>query len=180
MRRHLLLAALLLVLCAAVAPAQTAVEASGTPFSISSIKSPFAMAGNFDGEYRVRDNAVEVTISSASIYLRHYGSYLGRRELSYINVGLASANESRGWRIVSRARAFPIGETMRPGDSYLATQKMRFHIPKESSIDLTKCWLIVEMGGLTLDSDNEDKVGWAFAHSDRDIFSHLLARATKD
>lgn len=165
---------LLLVLCAAGARAQRTIESSGTPFSISSVNSPFAMAGTFDGEYRVLDDSIEVTITSVSIHLRDYGSYHGRRKLSFINVGLATAREPRGWKVISRARALPVGEIMRPGDQYLTRQKMRFHLPREGSPDLTKCWLLVEMGELSLDSNDEDKAGWAFAHSARDIFSPLL------
>jgi hypothetical protein len=93
-------------------------------------------------------------------------------------MSLASASASGKWTVVSHARAIPVGETLRPGDKYQA-DKMRFSIPRESSIDLTKCWLVVEMGELTLDSNDEDKVGYAFAQSDHDIFAPLLVKAAK-
>jgi hypothetical protein len=158
--------------------AQTSAEPSPISFSISSLKSSFALAGTFEGEYRIRDDSIEITVSSAEVYLRAYGTYGGRRELSFINISLASASASGKWKTISHARAIPVGETMRPGDKYLA-DRMRFNIPRDSSVDLTKCWLVVEMGELTLDSIDEDKVGYAFAQSDRDIFAPLLARAAK-
>ena len=179
MRRHFLLLSVLFMLCAAGVQAQTAAECSPTPFSISSIKSRFAMAGTFEGEYRICDNSIEITISSAAVYLRNYGSYQGRRELSFINVGLVSASTPGRWRVLNHAFAIPVGETMRPGDRYLAPKKMRFSIPRESSLDLTNCWLLVEMGELILDSPEEDTVGYAFAHSGRDIVAPVLARAAE-
>lgn len=177
MKRHLISLLILFMLSATVIRAQDASES--LRFSISSVKSPFAMAGTFEGEYLIRDNSVEVTISSASVYLRNYGSYQGRRELAFINVALASINVSGGWKVVSHARAIPVGETLRPGDMHLVAEKMRFSIPKESSVDLSNCWLLVEMGELTLDTNAEGRVGYAFAHSARNIFSPVLARAAR-
>jgi hypothetical protein len=180
MRRHFILLAILFALGVTGAQAQNVADPSTRVyFSVSSVKSPFALAGTFEGVYRIRDNSVEITVSSAAVYLRGYGSYQGRRELSFINVGLASINGSGKWAVISHARAIPIGETMMPGDKYLA-DKLRFSIPKEGSVDLTRCWLVVEMGELALDSSDEDRVGYAFAHSDRNIFSYLLAKAAQN
>lgn len=176
MRRHCTLLVILFALGVTAAQAQTATESSPVSFSISSIKSPFALAGTFEGEYRLRDSSIEITVSSAEVMLRDFGTYRGRRQLSFINIGLASLNPSGKWKIISHAAAIPVGETMKPGDKYIA-DKMRFSIPKDVSVDLTKCWLVVEMGELTIDSNNEDKVGYAFAPSDRDIFAPLLVRA---
>jgi hypothetical protein len=179
MRRHFLLPVILFMLFVTGVQAQTSAESSPVPFSISSINSSFALAGTFEGEYRVRDDSIEITISSASVYLRNYGSYHGRRELSFISVGLASATAPGRWKVISHSRAVPVGETMKPGDRYLAEEKMRFSIPLESSLDLTKCWLLVEMGEITLDSDFEGRVGYALAQSSRDIFSPMLAKVVE-
>lgn len=179
MRRRFILLFILCALCGATAvQAQSAVDNSSTSFSISSIKSPFAFAGTFEGEYRIKPGAIEVTISRATILLRDNCPYRGRRQLAFINVSLASANPTGGRTVVSHARAIPVGETMMPGDEYIA-DKLRFSIPKDSSLDLSNCWLVVEMGELTLDSSEEDKVGYAFAQSDKNIFSPLVVKAAK-
>jgi hypothetical protein len=179
MRRCFLLLAILLVLGATGTGAQIADDSSPVSFRISSVKSPFALAGTFEGEYLVKENSIEVTISSASVSLRNYGTYEGRRQLSFINIGLASVSETGKWKVIAHGFAIPVGETMKPGDKYRADERMRFTLPRDGSVDLTKCWLVVEMGELTLDPSDEDKVGYAFAHSDRSIFSPLVVKAAK-
>jgi hypothetical protein len=179
MRRHFpLLPIILLMLCAAEASAQNAVDNAGASFQISSIKSPFAFAGVFDGEYQVRPESIEITISKADISLRDNCPYRGRRQLAFINIALATTDANGKKTVIAHARAIPVGETMSPGDNYLA-EKMRFSIPKEKGLDLSTCWLVVEMGELTLDSNDDDKVGYAFAPSDRNIFAPLLVKAAK-
>ena len=178
MRRHFTLLVILLTLGASAVQAQNAGETSPVSFKISSINSPFALAGTFDGEYRIRADAIEITISNAAVYLRDNCPYKGRRQLAFINVALASSNAAGKWTVINRGRAIPVGETMTPGDEYLA-DKMRFTIPKDSALDLSNCWLVVEMGELSLDSSDEDKVGYAFAPSDRGIFSPLVVKAAK-
>lgn len=177
-RRFLLLLVILLTFGASAVQAQNAGETSSASFQISSIKSAFALAGTFDGEYRVRPDAIEIAISNAAVYLRDNCPYKGRRQLAFINVALASSSASGNWTVINRGRAIPVGETMTPGDKYLS-EKMRFTIPKDSALDLSNCWLVIEMGELTLDSSDEDKVGYAFAQSDREIFSPLVVKAAK-
>lgn len=177
MRRYILLVAVILALSATAARAQAAKDATPASFSISSLKTSFALAGNFEGEYKLKDDAVEITLSNAEILLRDNCPYRGRRLLSFINVALATTNAAGRQTVLGHARAIPVGETMKPGDRYVAT-KLRFSIPRDSNTDLTKCWLIVEMGEISLDSQDEDKVGYAFAQSERDIFAGLLASAS--
>lgn len=179
MRRHfLLLPVILLALCAVSVRAQNAAENTGASFQISSLKSPFAFAGNFSGEYVVRPNAIEVTISKAEIFLRDNCPYRGRRQLAFINVALATTGDSGKPTVIGHARAIPVGETMSPGDNYLA-EKLRFSIPTEKELDLSNCWLVVEMGELSLDSTDEDRVGYAFAQSEKNIFAPLVVKAAK-
>jgi hypothetical protein len=179
MRRHLLfLPVILLALGVVGVRAQNAGDNTAASFQISSLNSPFALAGTFDGEYQIRPDSIEITISRADISLRDNCPYRGRRQLAFINVALASTNASGKKTIIGHARAIPIGETLSPGDKYLG-EKMRFSIPKDSSLDLSNCWLVVEMGELTLDSSEEDRVGYAFATSDKNIFAPLLVKAAK-
>lgn len=179
MRRHFVLPAILLTLCITTVRAQNAQEeVPSASFQISSIKSPFALAGTFEGEYRIKPDSIEITISNAAITLRDNCPYKGRRQLAFINVSLATATPSGSWTVISHARAIPLGETMKPGDEYQA-DKLRFSIPKGSEVDLSNCWLVIEMGELTLDSNKENKVGYAFARSDRNIFSPLVVKAAK-
>lgn len=178
MRRLFILPVILLAFGVSIVRAQGAGETSSASFSISSIKSAFALAGTFDGEYSVRADAIEITISRAAVSLRDNCPYRGRRQLSFINVALASINSEGKQTIINRGRAIPVGETMMPGDKYVA-ERLRFSIPRDGSLDLSNCWLVVELGELTLDSTEEDKVGYAFARSDRDIFSSMLVKAAK-
>ena len=177
-RRFLLLPVILLALCAATASAQNAAENAGASFQISSINSPFAFAGIFDGEYQVRPESIEITISKADISLRDNCPYRGRRQLAFVNIALATTDANGKKTVIGHARAIPVGETMRPGDNYIA-EKMRFSISKDKSLDLSNCWLVVEMGEITLDSNDEDKVGYAFAPSDKNIFTPLVVKAAK-
>lgn len=177
MRRCLLIFAAVLAL-QTFAQAQTASESSPVTFNISSVKTAFALAGNFEGEYRLKDDSIQITLSNAEIFLRDNCPYKGRRMLSFINVALMTMDASGKRTVLNHAFAIPLGETMKPGDKYVAN-KLRFSIPRDSNVDLTKCWLVVEMGELSLDSDREDKVGYAFAQSERDIFAGLLANAAK-
>lgn len=178
MKRHFILLFILCALGATAVQAQSTGDNSSTSFSISSIKSPFALAGTFEGEYRIKPNSIEITLSLATILLRDNCPYQGRRQLAFINVSLASASPTGSWTVINHARAIPVGETMMPGDKYVA-DKMRFSIPKDISLDLSNCWLVVEMGELTLDSSEEDKVGYAFAQSDKNIFLPLVVKAAK-
>lgn len=178
MRRRFTLLAAILTLCVSAAQAQSADENRAASFSISSLKSPFAFAGTFEGEYQIRPESIEVTISRASIQLRDNCPYRGRRQLAFINVSLASSSPSGKWKVIGHARAIPVGETMQPGDEYLA-DRLRFSIPKDSSLDLSSCWLVIEMGEISLDSNDEDRVGYAFAQSDHDIFTPRVVKAAK-
>ena len=176
--RFLFLLVILLTFGASAVQAQDTGKPAPVYFQVSSINSPFALAGTFEGEYRVRADAIEITISNAAIYLRDNCPYKGRRELAFINVSLATSHPSGKWTVINSGRAIPVGETMTPGDKYLA-DKLRFSIPKDSSLDLSNCWLVVEMGEISLDSSDACKVGYSFAQSDRGIFSPLVVKAAK-
>jgi hypothetical protein len=177
-RRFWFLPVILLVCGVTSVRAQSVGENAGASFRISSVKSPFALAGTFDGEYQIRPDSIEITISKADIALRDNCPYRGRRQLAFINVALATTDASGKKTVINHARAIPIGETLSPGDNYLA-EKLRFSISKDVNLDLTNCWLVVELGELTLDSSDEDKVGYSFAPSDKNIFVPLFVKTAK-
>jgi serine/threonine protein kinase len=137
------------------------------PFHISSIDSPFSYAGIFDGEYRVYPTFIEVSVTKATIYLRDNAPYKGRRQLTSVTFGLGTDTPT-GWNIASRSQRFPVNRVMKPDDTYTLTSA-RFLIPKNSSTDLSKHWLVVDIESATLDSENPSR-GSAYAHSKRNIF----------
>jgi hypothetical protein len=176
MRFRLILLLMLVSLGASVSQAQEAQRSSAVPFRISSLESQFSFAGTFEGEYRITPDAVEVTITKAKVYLRGNAPYRGRRELAFINVGLGGLKPSGGWAFSNLGHAIPVGRIMRPGDEYSLVD-LRFKIPKEASTDWAQHWLVLELGEIALDIEDGDdeKVGYAFAHSERNIFVRYLS-----
>ncbi|MEW6495722.1 MAG: LamG-like jellyroll fold domain-containing protein [Cyanobacteriota bacterium] len=142
------------------------------PFHISSRENQFfAFVGTFDGEYRVYPTFIEVTIKKATIYLQDNAPYKGRRELISLKVNLGGDLPKGGWKSVNKSEPFLVSTVMKPGDTYTFTSA-RFLIPKTSSTDLLKHWLVVEMQSTTLDGQNAGTSrGFTYAHSKRNIFS---------
>jgi hypothetical protein len=161
----------LFLLCAAagVCEAQTAGEPKAVPFHISSLGSAFAMQGDFDGEYRVYEEGIEVRLTGGLVRISPHCPYKGRRVFGAIRFALTTARE-KGWKMVSTSEKFWVERIMLPNDQY-QLGPISFWIPKESGADLSKHWMVVQMDDITLDiPDGEERDGYAIAHSGRDIF----------
>ncbi len=158
------------LLCAAgVGKAQTAGEPKVVPFHISSLETPFAMQGDFEGEFRVYDEGIEVRLTRGLVRISPHCPYEGRRVFGAIRFALAAATD-KGWKMVSASPKFWVERVMLPNDEY-ELGPMSFWIPKEADLDLAKHWLAVQMDDIALDvNEKEPKDGYAFAQSCRDIF----------
>src|SRR5687767_8844801 len=76
----LLFSALMIFLVVSVSTkAQDADVPEARPFNISSLNTPFAMQGDFKGEYRIYPDWIEVKVTKANIHISHHCPYKGRR-----------------------------------------------------------------------------------------------------
>ena len=158
-----------LLLCAAADVKAQSAEPEAVPLRISSLKSPFAMQGDFEGEFRVYDEGVEVRLTRGLVRISDHSPYKGRRVFGAIRFALATATE-KGWKMVSASPKFWVERVMLPNDEY-QLGPISFWIPKEADADLSKHWLVVQMDDIALDIPaTEQRDGYAYAQSCRDIF----------
>lgn len=148
--------------------AQSVDEQEATPFHISSRGSAFGVQGEFEGTYRVSDSSIEVYVSKASLYVSEHCPYQGRRRINYITLGLWNQEASKS-RIANRALPLYLHVVMSPREEHLMYD-LRFSLPMESTVDLAKRSLVVEIQEDTLDAATESGKGYAFVHSCADIF----------
>ncbi len=174
-RRRLFFALLpvcsLFLLCQTAAHAQTVAEYEPVPFHISSLDTPFAMQGDFEGEYTVYPEGISVRLTKALVRIGTHCPYKGAREFRAISIALATNNENGRWKMDLRSLKHPVARVMLPGDEY-RFDGVEFFIPKRLTTDLSKHWLVVQMDDLVLNfpSRAEPTEGYAFASSCRDIF----------
>jgi hypothetical protein len=162
---------LLTLLSCSLVKAQTAPGPEAIPFNISSLDTAFAMQGAFEGEYRIYPDRIELKVTKADIRVSEHCPYKGRRLLSAVKFALATTVEPKGWRIDHSGQDYFLEHVMLPGDQY-SLGELYFYIPIDSSIDLSKHWLVVQMQDTALDVPDEKLVkGYAFAHSCRCIFT---------
>ncbi len=168
-----LLALVVLLSVSPLAGAQSAFSPEAHPFTISSLNTPFATQGEFEGEYRVYPERVELRVTKANVYLSEHCPYKGLRLLSAVKFGLAAGTDGNRWKTVGAGKEFLMEQVMSPGDTY-SLGELYFDIPRDSSIDLSKHWLVVQMEEFALELPEErqrKRPGYAFAHSRRDIFA---------
>ena len=166
-----LLALVVLLIISPLAKAQNGGSPEAHPFSISSLNTAFAMQGDFEGEYRIYPDRIELKVTKANIRISEHCPYKGRRLLSGVKFGLATSTEDKRWKMVDAGQEFFLEQVMSPGDMH-SLGELYFDIPKDNSIDLSKHWLVVQMEDTVLDIPEERRrKGYAFAHSCRDIFT---------
>jgi hypothetical protein len=138
------------------------------------MESGFAYAAIIEGKYRILPERIELTVNKMTIYLRDNAPYRGQRRLASIRGALATEKtEGRSsWSITQRSKEESIGMIMRPGDEY-TLENLKFTIPKDSSTDLPKHWLVfsIESYILELGEARAKQPGYAYAHSAHNIFS---------
>ena len=165
---------LALLVCLIVLPLAKAQDDSGPEaqrFKISSLNTPFAMQGDFEGEYRVYPDRIKLKVTKAEISISEHCPYKGRRLLSALKFDLATATEGKSWKMIDAGHAMILNEGLSPGDK-VTLDELHFDILTNDSIDLAKHWLVVQMADNVLDVPAEKRRdGSAFAHSSRDVFS---------
>ncbi|MCM3872361.1 MAG: hypothetical protein ND895_16890 [Pyrinomonadaceae bacterium] len=157
-----------LVLGISPAFAQSVDEPEATPFHISSRGSAYGVQGEFEGTYQVTDSSIEVYVSKATLYVSEHCPYQGRRRINYITLGLWNQEASNS-RIANRTQPLYLYVVMSPREEHLMFD-LRFSLPLESTVDLAKRWLVVEIQEDTLDGPAQSGKGYAFVHSCPDIF----------
>lgn len=154
-----------------VAKAQSTDALKAGTFHISSLNTAFAMQGDFEGEYRIHPDRIELKVTKADIRISNHCPYKGRRLLSAVQFKLITKTEDGKRKTSSLGQEFHLEHVMGPGDSH-SLGEMNFHIPIDGSIDLSQHWLLVQMDEITLDDPQEGPTkGFAFAQSCKDLFS---------
>ena len=149
--------------------AQSADGPVARPFHISSLGSADGVQGEFEGTYRVYDSSIEVYVSKATLSVSEHCPYQGRRRINYIKFGLWNEEASK-WKVENSATPLYLYAIMSPREEQLLSD-LRFSLPKESTLDLARRWLVVEIQEDALDFPIEDrKRGYSFVHSCPDIF----------
>ena len=165
------LALLILLITASFAAAQVGGAPESQPFTISSLNTPFAMQGDFAGEYRIYPDRIELRLTKADISISEHCPYKGRRLFSGIKFGLAVNTDGKRWKIATAAPEYFLDQVMSPGETHNLGE-LYFYIPRDDSIDLSKHWLVVQMSATAIDFPEEkQRKGHAYAHSCRDIFT---------
>jgi hypothetical protein len=143
------------------------------PFHFSSFDTAFAMQGDFEGEYRVFPDSMEVRLTKGLVRIGMHCPYKGRRDFTALSFTLATEKPNGKWNMAFKSPRLPVGLIMRPGDEYTFEGEVHFSIPKEPTTDLSKYWLVAEMEDIVLDRPNGEplRAGYAFAMSCKDIFS---------
>jgi len=145
------------------------------PLRISSLDTPFAVQADFEGEYRVYPDRIELNFKKTEILVRDNCPYRGRRLLTGIRINLAEATET-GWKLDIKGSTSGLEHEMGPGDKWNLGETT-FQIPLPSAIELPLHWLVVQIEEVALDTSSiprdEPKEGYSFAHSPRNIFAQI-------
>lgn len=139
------------------------------PFQISSRGSAYGVQGEFEGTYRVYDSSIEIYVSKATLSVSEHCPYQGRRRINYIKFGLWNQDASK-WKVENSDTPLYLYAIMSPREEYPLSD-LHFSLPKESTLDLARRWLVVEIQEDALDLPIEArKTGYSFVHSCPDIF----------
>jgi hypothetical protein len=172
MKLTLIALVVMLLLYPLMGRAQDASEPEAIPFHITSYNTPFAMQGDFEGEYRVYPTSIEVSLSKAVIRISEHCPYKGRREFG--GLGFILASEGANGKVDKRFKSqkLVVGRIMNPGDEY-SLGSIHFSIPKEETTDLSKHWFAIWMDDLVLDHPTKRNPvqGFSLAISCKDIFT---------
>jgi hypothetical protein len=164
------LVAFLAVFPVANAQEEDAGAAKVGSFHISSLNSAFAMQGDFEGEYRIHPDRIELKLTKSDVRLSEHRPYKGRRLLSALKFGLATKTEDDNWKIALPWQAVSLERVMSPGDEH-SLGELHFNIPIDASTDLSRHWLVAQMDELILDVPERRMIGRSYARSCQDIFA---------
>ena len=149
--------------------AQSADGPKAIPFHISSRGSADGVQGEFEGTYRVYESSIEVYVSKATLSVSDNCPYQGRRRINYLKFGLWNQEASK-WKVENSATPLYLYAIMSPREEQPLSD-LRFSLPRESTLDLVRRWLVVEIQEDALDLPVDSrKTGYSFVHSCPDIF----------
>jgi hypothetical protein len=114
---------------------------------------------------------IETTVPQAMIRLRG-SSYCGPRELTAARLRLAQARPKDRRALGVASGRIAIHRVMRPGDQ-VTLDSLHFAVPRRLGERLDSTWLVFELEDTRLEpGENErNRVGYAYVHSAREIFS---------
>jgi hypothetical protein len=165
-----LLTLVALMIISPLASAKNVSSPEAHPFSISSLNTAFATQGDFEGEFRIFPDRIELRVTKANIYLSEHCPYKGRRLLSGLKFGLVTSTDGKRWKEANSGQDLYLAQVMSPRDTY-SLGELYVVIPIDNSIDLSKHWLVAQMEETVLDIPEErERKGYAFAHSCRGHF----------
>lgn len=171
MRNLCLLLVAFFLLCPAINQAQDSIDPPAVKFQMSSFNTSFGMQANFEGEYRVHPDSIEVSLTKAEIRISTHCPYQGRRNFAALQFGLAMNVEDGRWVIAAASQKQIVERIMLPGEEY-SLGATHFSIPKEPGVDLSQRWLVAQLDDIVLDTtDGKPSRGAAFVHSRRNIFT---------
>lgn len=143
------------------------------PFHFSSRGTGFGVQGEYEGTYVLRGDAVEVSVSKATIYVSENCPYQGRRLVTRLKIGLGVTFGPKGeWKIESSGEPVYIEQVMSPKDEFpLFNLFFSIPIPKGENTDLAKRWLVAEIETDAMDvAPEKRRKGYVYAHSCKELF----------
>ena len=175
MKAKLILLIALLMLGTSTASTQSGVESDASPFHISSRQTGFGVQGEFEGTYRIHDASIELDVRKATIYVSEHCPYQGRRSINSLKFGLWNEAYPKGQTAIeSSSQSFPLSLILSPKEEY-SLYDLHFSIPKESTTDLSKRWIVVVIQTDAIDSPNSKPgSGYVLAFSCKDIFKEQV------
>jgi hypothetical protein len=171
MKAKLKLLIALFMVGASPASAQPGAETEARPFHISSRQTGFGVQGEFEGTYRIHNASIELDVRKATIYVSEHCPYQGRSSINSLKFGLWNEAYPKGQTAIeSSSQPFSLNFIMSPKEEY-SLYDLHFSIPKESTTDLSKRWIVVVIQTDAIDSPNSNPgSGFTLALSCKDIF----------
>ena len=171
---------MLIVVVLATAHFALAQDVGEQRLKMSSIGSGFGVQGEFIGQYKIEQDAVQIILFETSLYVSENCPYKGRRGILQLQFSLAEETSPEGrWKLSSKSEPISLGIIMSPGDKR-QLGPLNFRIPIKANVDLTTRWLVVEIQEETMDPI-PGRVGlsrgFSFAHSCKNIFQPATAIA---
>jgi hypothetical protein len=140
------------------------------PLTMSSLDSPFAMAGTLDGAYHVLRETIIITVTKLHLFNRDTAPYKGRSHVERVSMGLGITIDFGVWDIIQESNLHTVEQTTWPGDE-LILRDIVFTINRENIPDLSPHWLVLRIRDHNLDDPRRDiPYSESYIHSSRTIF----------
>lgn len=138
-------------------------------FNISSMNSGFAITGIFQGEYRIYNDFIEINFVKSKFLSNNNLENKRKRLLKSMTVGLGKNLPDGKWDMTNHSLSYLIDKPIDLSESY-NMENIKFLIPKDLNIDLSKNWIIIQLEITELEGAT-NQIGYVYAHSNKDIFN---------